>query len=1274
MSNISVTTTQSVIEVTETGGITVTTPEGQTIEVTVPNTSVDVTTTTNDIAITEVGITNTDQLIEGTTNLFYTNARARNAVSLTTDDTSILDYNSTTGVFTWDTPTTTKINEGTNLYYTTTRANNDFDTRFATKTTTNLAEGTNLYYTTARANSDFDTRLATKSTTNLSEGTNLYYTTARSNTDFDTRLATKTTDNLTEGSTNKYFSQALARQSLSAGTGISYDNTTGVITNTSINTDTTYTIDASTTTGGANLNLVGSDSTTDSVKIAGGTNITVSRTDANTITIDGTDLNTTYTQNASATTGGANLNLVGSDGTTDTIKFAEGTGITVVRTDADTITITNTVPDTNTTYTQNFSSTTGGTNLNLVGSDATTDTVKFANGTGVTVTRTDADTATIAIGQDVATSATPSFAGVISTKGLQSARTTTGGGKAVDSNGDVLVFNITSNTTQLPVAGFFDNSTANRSGRIVVRDYGQNDGNLATSSTIGAANIIMEGSRGTGSSPASVNAANANLGALVSGYYDGSRWSSENGIGGPAAIATQTTEATAFETSSFTGSISGTTLTVTAVASGAIHAGQLLSGTGIIAATTITAYGTNTFGGTGTYTVSVNYNGTGTNPPAVSSTTITGVGTTAGGTRMINLIQPTGIKYSAASRQTISVTTQNAPTTQTVNTVSVPLNSQLNWINGNLESADATYVKSDGTVVYKARGGGSFQIPTLNLQMQGVTGQDTCSFTGYIDNGSGSAGNTLTVTAVSSGVLYVGQRIYATALSNTTPYFITALGTGTGTTGTYTIASTFQTAGTTVGSSGSPVAMVGSPDDYSLVNKGSNILIGTSRKSTVSGRRAPLKTNDELFRIQANGQTGAIGTNTASAIGIVRFKATENYTTSAAGTVFEVLTTNTGTNTVSTRSSLSNTLAQYNSDQNLFQHSDGTNLLNLTKALAALSSDTLTLESSGGVDNLTIDSSGNVVISRGNLTVAGNLRLNNNTIQGSGGQTAIFTSGDNSNITLTGSQVRFNDANGKNIVNAFESDGKVSMSVNQTRASSGNDFALTNFTTLRSSDGINYTPTQANDVIGQFKFNGNAYTGTNPGVPLGPGAQISANATENWTSTANGTRMNFTVLKTGTLTDVNVIGISSDAALFRSDAYTFQDSNGTDYLRLTSTGSICNQNQRTNITTASITEGATYTPAATITNYIELTINEGTGSPTSNIDVTNLTASSTNGAQYTIMANNLTASSATVHVINSRISTNVISSHSIPTSGEHRAMFLITVIGNYAGATHISDL
>jgi hypothetical protein len=528
MSNISVTTTQSVIAVTQTGGITVTTPEGQTIAVTVPNSSVNVTNTTDDITITEVGITNTDQLIEGTTNLFFTNARARSAISLTTDDSSILAYNSTTGVFTWNTPTTTKINEGTNLYYTTARANTDFDTRLATKTTTNLAEGANLYYTTARANTDFDTRLATKSTTNLAEGTNQYFTTAR------------------------------ARQSLSAGTGISYDNVTGVITNTSINTDTTYTIDASTATGGANLNLVGSDATTDTVKIASGTNTTVSRTDANTITIASTDTNTTYTQNASAATGGANLNLVGSDSTTDTIKFAEGTGITVVRTDADTITITNTVPDTNTTYTQNFSATSGGANLNLVGSDSTTDTVKFANGTGVTITRTDADTATIAIGQPVATTDNVQFnditltGNIIDTGALQIS-TGSNGNLTLAPNGTGSVVSTFSNGGNLTnnrnyVAGAIRNSTTASIGDIwAVNSTGPSnpfrgisiDNSADTTRGPGAVlrsygtgaglrgRLVFEKARGTAASPAALQVGDF-LGSIDATGYTSTGWLNDN--------------------------------------------------------------------------------------------------------------------------------------------------------------------------------------------------------------------------------------------------------------------------------------------------------------------------------------------------------------------------------------------------------------------------------------------------------------------------------------------------------------------------------------------------------------------------------------------------------------------------------------------------------------------------------------------------------------------------------------------------------------------------
>jgi len=64
----------------------------------------------------------------------------------------------------------------------------------------------------------------------------------------------------------------------------------------------------------------------------------------------------------------------------------------------------------------------------------------------------------------------------------------------------------------------------------------------------------------------------------------------------------------------FTGSISGTTLTVTAVASGTIYAGNYITGSGVTAGTYITANGTGT-GGAGTYTVSASQ--------TVGSTTIT---------------------------------------------------------------------------------------------------------------------------------------------------------------------------------------------------------------------------------------------------------------------------------------------------------------------------------------------------------------------------------------------------------------------------------------------------------------------------------------------------------------------------------------------------------------------------------------------------------------------------------------------------------------------------
>jgi hypothetical protein len=77
--------------------------------------------------------------------------------------------------------------------------------------------------------------LSVNDTDDLSEGTtNLYYTSARANADFDTKLAGADTDDLSEGSTNLYFTNARARSSISVtdngGDGsVSYNSSTGVI-------------------------------------------------------------------------------------------------------------------------------------------------------------------------------------------------------------------------------------------------------------------------------------------------------------------------------------------------------------------------------------------------------------------------------------------------------------------------------------------------------------------------------------------------------------------------------------------------------------------------------------------------------------------------------------------------------------------------------------------------------------------------------------------------------------------------------------------------------------------------------------------------------------------------------------------------------------------------------------------------------------------------------------------------------------------------------------
>ena len=170
------------------------------------------------------------------------------------------------------TVTTDGLSQGTtNLYYSSTLADSDFDVRLATKSTSDLSEGSNLYYTTARADSDarhaisgsqdisydpttgvisidveqvysfanfdsdFRQRLLTTTTDSIGEGNNLYYTTARA--DSDARYAIQVVDNGGDGSLTYHTptgvitytgpSAAEVRAHFASSGDITYDESSG---------------------------------------------------------------------------------------------------------------------------------------------------------------------------------------------------------------------------------------------------------------------------------------------------------------------------------------------------------------------------------------------------------------------------------------------------------------------------------------------------------------------------------------------------------------------------------------------------------------------------------------------------------------------------------------------------------------------------------------------------------------------------------------------------------------------------------------------------------------------------------------------------------------------------------------------------------------------------------------------------------------------------------------------------------------------------------------
>ena len=195
------------------------------------------------------GKDNTDEITEGSSNLYYTNARADARIANAIKDEDNMASDSATHVPSQQSvkafvaaqiatkDNTDEMTEGsTNLYFTNARA----DARIAAASTSDLSEGTNLYYTNARA----DARIAAAIDTDTAFG-------SASDSLVPSQLAVKTyvdaqvdtadalselsgdSDDITEGSSNLFFNNTRARAAISvtdAGGDGSLAYGSGVIT------------------------------------------------------------------------------------------------------------------------------------------------------------------------------------------------------------------------------------------------------------------------------------------------------------------------------------------------------------------------------------------------------------------------------------------------------------------------------------------------------------------------------------------------------------------------------------------------------------------------------------------------------------------------------------------------------------------------------------------------------------------------------------------------------------------------------------------------------------------------------------------------------------------------------------------------------------------------------------------------------------------------------------------------------------------------------------
>jgi hypothetical protein len=219
-------------------------------------------------------------------------------------------------------------------------------------------------------------------------------------------------------------------------------------------------------------------------------------------------------------------------------------------------------------------------------------------------------------------------------------------------------------------------------------------------------------------------------------------------------------------TATFNGSMSGTTLSVTSVQSGTLAVGQQIFGLGVANETIITAFGTGA-GGIGNYTISTSQTVLSESMSSVAAGAI--VTATIGGTLTGVAITGTAGQFSCTA----------APFALAIG--------QSLTISGTFGGTGSITGYTNPTTYYIIATNGS-----TTFTLSATSGGTAITTTAGTPTGLTYkyAPTTLNVTAVSSGTLYLGQTIQGAGISANT--MITALGTGSGGVGTYTVSNSQQ--------------------------------------------------------------------------------------------------------------------------------------------------------------------------------------------------------------------------------------------------------------------------------------------------------------------------------------------------------------------------------------------------------------------------------------------------------------------------------------------------